>query len=352
MRHLKKLITLTILIISFPVFTSLTNDTNETMSGLILEGSNLKALVNIQGGMYLKQGHTVGFHFDLLNRFAAHQRCNIKIKPVSGCDPWKELAEGRVDIVVADAGRDTIPEEYSHLLISSLDLNEYEQVWVVSKERYNLLQNMNHWFGYFQNSEEYTELVTSYYRRYDRENFKGGKVTLLSPYDSLIKIYSASIGWDWRLLASLIYQESKFSISARSVKGAHGLMQIRNATAKQFNIEDLYDPEQNIKAGTLMIKRLMGLFDNPEIDSLNRVKFVLAAYNAGEGRVDDIRSFAQHLGVNHNQWDSTKVVLGQMKKSDKLPEGLLKLGSFKGTETVRFVDDIISRYENYKELVK
>ncbi len=352
MRHIKKFITLFILLLSFPLFTSLSNKRSETMAGVILEGSKLNALVNIQGGIYLRQGHPVGFHFDLLNRFASHQRCNIKIRPVSTCNPWKELAEGRADIVVADAGKDTIPDEYSHLLISSMELNEFEQVWVVSKEKYHLLQNMNHWFGFFQNSKDYTELVTAYYRPYVRENFKYGPVSMLSPYDSLIKIYSSSIGWDWRLLAALIYQESKFSLGARSGRGAHGLMQIRSATAKQFNIEDMYDPEQNIKAGTLMIKRLMGLYNNDGIDSLNRVKFVLAAYNAGEGRVEDIRRFALHMGVNHNDWDSTKVVIGQMRKGEKIPEGLLKLGSFKGTETIRFVDDIINRFENYKDLVK
>ena len=300
----------------------------------------------------MKKGHPVGFHYELLNRFAQHQRCNIKVTPVDGTNPWKELAEGRVDIVVADAARDTIPDEYSGLFISSLDLNDYEQVWVVTKEKYPLLQNLNYWFGYYQHSREYDNLVYSYYRYYERDSFKNRITTHLSPYDSLIKKYSATIGWDWRLLASLIYQESKFSLSARSFKGACGLMQIKNSTAKQFNIEDVYDPEENIRAGTLYINRLIKLYNRPEIDSLNQVKFVLAAYNAGEGRLNDIRRAADFLEINANDWENAKEVLGAIRTIDRLPQELTCLSGFKGTETIKYVDEIISRYELYSKLVR
>jgi len=352
MRLILKYISVFLILFTLIIITSQKEENIKERGAIILEGSVLNALVNIKGGVYLKSGHPVGFHFDLLNRFAEHQRCFIKIKPVTDCNPWLELTEGRVEIVVADSRRDTIPEEYSHLLISSLDLNEFEQVWVVTKENYHLLQNMNYWFGFFQNSKDYNALVKSYYKNYPRVNFTDGIVSTLSPYDALIKSYSSSIGWDWRLMASLIYQESKFSMSARSGRGAYGLMQIRNATAKQFGIDNIYDPEQNIKAGTLMIKRLINLYKSSDIDSINRIKFVLAAYNAGEGRVEDIRNLAEHKGVNPNNWDSVKVVIAHMKSSEKIPKGVIKLGNFKGTETLKFVDNILDRYENYKVLVR
>ena len=351
MRLILKYISIFIILLTLIIISSAKEDRISDRDSFVLEGVEFNVLININGGIYLKSGHPVGFHFDLLNRFADHQRCLIKIKPVTDCNPWEELAQGRVDIVVADAGRDTIPENYSHLFISSLELNDFDQVWVVTKENYNLLQNMNHWFGYFQNSKDYKALVNSYYRRYPRVNITG-MVSTLSPYDSLIKSYSSSIGWDWRLLASLIYQESKFSMDARSGRGAYGLMQIRNATAKQFGVENIYDPEQNIKAGTLMIKRLLNLYRSEDIDSVNRVKFALAAYNAGEGRVDDIRRLAEHKGANPNNWDSTKVIIAHMKNSEKIPQGVLKLGNFKGTETLNFVDEVLDRFENYKVLVR
>lgn len=352
MRPILKLIFLLSIALITPALSTSGGGNNIEKTRYSIEGRDLKAMVVIKGGMYLNQGHPVGFHFDLLNRFADDQRCRVKIKPVIESDPWKELTEGRVDLLVVDSVRDTIPDEYSHLVISGLDLNEYEQVWVVTKENYPMLQNMNNWLGYYRNSDDYSALIRKYYKQYQRVSFENGPISVLSPYDSIIKRYASSIGWDWRLLASLIYQESKFSMSARSGRGAHGLMQVMSQSAQHLDISEIYDPEKNIKAGTMLIKRLTNLYKSPDIDSLNRIKFVLAAYNAGEGRVEDIRRFAIHTGINHNEWDSAKSVISMMRERENLPEGVVKLGTFKGTETLNFVDSILERYDNYKVLVR
>ena len=352
MRPTPKILFTIFLVVIHALLSSFGKHISENKYSTYLEGKEVKALVNIKGGMYLKQGHPVGFHFDLLNRFALHQKCSVKIKPVIESNPWIELISGRVDILVVDSQKDTIPDEFAHLVISSIDLNHHEQVWVVKKENYQMLENLNYWFSYFRQSKEYMQLINSYYRKYSGVSYSQGPVSVLSPYDQLIKEYSSSIGWDWRLLASLIYQESKFSMSAKSSRGAQGLMQVRTSTAKQFNIDNIFDPEQNIKAGTLFIKRLQGFYNVPEIDSVNRIKLTLAAYNAGEGRVEDIRKLAIHRGINHNNWDSLTVVVSDMRNRENIPEGVIKLGSFKGYETLKFVNEIISRYEDYKVLVK
>jgi membrane-bound lytic murein transglycosylase F len=335
-----------------PVLSSFGRHISDNKYSTFLEGKEVRALVNIKGGMYLKQGHPVGFHFDLLNRFAGHQRCSVNIKPVLGGDPWSDLLSGKVDILVVDSQKDTIPDEFSDKVISSVDLNHHEQVWVVMKENYQMLENLNYWFSFFRQSKEYKQLLNSYYRKYSGVSYAVGPVSVLSPYDKLIKEYSKSIGWDWRLLAALIYQESKFSMTAKSSRGAQGLMQVRSATAKQFEIDNVFDPEQNIKAGTLFIKRLQRLYSQPDIDSVNRIKFTLAAYNAGEGRLEDIRQFAIHKGVNHNDWDSLTEVVADMRYKENIPEGVTKLGSFKGNETLKYVEEVISRYEDYKVLVR
>lgn len=342
--------------VTFILLHPLLSSSGEGHSGeryhFLLEGKNLKAMVNINGGIYLKKGHPVGFHFELLNNFASHQKCNIRIAPAQENNPWDLLISGAIDILVVDSAKDTIPYEYSDRVISSLELNGSDQVWVVTKDNYPMLQNMNYWFGYYSHTKDYKHLEKKYYRDYSRISFPNGQVTVLSPYDQIIKEHSKLIGWDWRLLASLIYQESKFSVSAKSHRNAYGLMQILPSTAKHYNVEDLHDPEQNIKAGTLLIKRLIRIYDSYDMDSTNRVKFVLAAYNAGEGRLEDIRRAAQHKSVNANEWDSLKTVIPYMNLKGSLPKDLLKYGNFKGTETLNFVDEIVNRYENYKLMVK
>lgn len=355
MSHIRPIIKF-IFAITFVLLHPILSSSDEGHSGerysYFLEGKDLKAMVNVNGGMYLKQGHPVGFHFELLNRFATHQRCDIRIAPTQENNPWDLLINGSIDILVVNSATDTIPYEYSHRVISSLELNKNNQVWVVTKENYPMLQNMNYWFGYYSRTKEYRNLESKYYRQYRRLTFPNGPVTVLSPYDQIIKEYSKSIGWDWRLLASLIYQESKFSVSAKSHRNAYGLMQVLPSTALHYEIEDLYDPEQNIKAGTLFIKRLIGLYNTSEIDSVNKIKFVLAAYNAGEGRLEDIRRAAQYKSINANEWDSLKTVIPYMSLKGELPKDLLRHGNFKGVETLNFVDQIVDRYENYKMLVK
>ncbi|MDD2418997.1 MAG: hypothetical protein EOM16_06905 [Bacteroidia bacterium] len=352
MRSILKLIIALFFIIIHPVLSSSDEGHSAESYSFHLEGSHLNAMVNINGGMYLNHGHPVGFHFELLNRFASHQNCNIKISPAQDKDPWEQLLSGKTDILVMDAQKDSIPEEFSDKVIASLELNSNNQVWVVRKSDFPILQSMNYWFGYYNHTKEYKNLENKYYRIYSRTNFNNGPVNVLSPYDHIIKQYSRQLGWDWRLLASLIYQESKFKVSARSSRNAYGLMQVLPSTAKAYDIDNLYDPEQNIKAGTLFLRRLVNLYNKEEIDSLNKIKLVLAAYNAGEGRVADIQRVAEYKQINQYHWDSLKTVIPLMNHKGEIPMDLLKHGSFKGIETLNFVDEILGRYDNYKALVK
>ncbi|MCK9304309.1 MAG: transglycosylase SLT domain-containing protein [Bacteroidales bacterium] len=316
------------------------------------QNDTLKAGIRVPDGIFLKQGHITGFHYELLKRFASRARCHIVIKPCNSDNPWKMVSDGELDLLVADSENDTIPEIYQTELISGIELNQYKQVWVVRKSDYSRLEDMNHWISTFRQSREYYELLARYRKIPGNQTvrkFRGTK--FLSPYDTLIKKYATSIEWDWRLLASLIYQESKFSMEAKSSRGAHGLMQIRQATAREFNIDNIYDPEQNIKAGTLMLRRLSRIYSGLELDSLNSLKLVLAAYNAGEGRVEDLRRYAIHKGADPNDWESIVGIIPSMRHSENIPGGVLRLGTFNGRETVRFVKEVLERYDYYKEFI-
>lgn len=329
------------------------NMTKYERNVFFLEGDTIDVKVNIEGGIYIRQGHPSGFHYELLNRFAKNEKCVVMLVPQKEDESWDALLAGAIDVLVINADKEIIPEEYSDFLISSVEVNENQDVWVVRKDEIILLQQLNYWFNYFKQSKDYSQLVNRYYRRYRGISISSpGGASVLSPYDEIIKRHAKNIGWDWRLLASLIYQESKFSMNVSSSRGAHGLMQIRQATANQFNVDNIFDPEQNVKAGTLLIKRLQKMFNDPAMDSLNRLKFVLAAYNAGEGRVIDMRNLARHKGADPNDWTVIKELIPQMRNNPAIPAGILKLGSFKGNETLKFVDEVIDRYQLYANLVR
>src|SRR5205807_1074132 len=123
---------------------------------------------------------------------------------------------------------------------------------------------------------------------------KRGKETMgsggsLSPYDPLIQKAAAKYGYDWRLVAAQIYQESRFDPQRKSWCGAQGLFQIMPATAKELGVKDPFDVQQGIDGGLKYMARLTKHFESVP-DSVERYKLALAAYNCGAGHVDDARS--------------------------------------------------------------
>ena len=79
----------------------------------------------------------------------------------------------------------------------------------------------------------------------------------ISHYDHIIQRYAKNINWDWRLVAAVIHQESRFNPNARSWCGAQGLMQLMPGTAHQLGVyNNVYNPEINIQAGTNYLKQI------------------------------------------------------------------------------------------------
>lgn len=97
--------------------------------------------------------------------------------------------------------------------------------------------------------------------------------------DQLISSIGETEGVDPRFIHAVIWQESKYQLTARSPVGAQGLMQLMPATARRFGCTDPHDPTENITAGTKYLSWLLKRFDG-------NVELALAGYNAGEGSVD------------------------------------------------------------------
>ncbi len=98
-------------------------------------------------------------------------------------------------------------------------------------------------------------------------------------YDPLIRQHAAREGVRPDLVRAVIQTESAFNPSARSSKGALGLMQLMPTTASELGVLDPFDPEQNIRGGVTYLRRLLDRYQNNE-------ELALAAYNAGPRAVD------------------------------------------------------------------
>lgn len=146
--------------------------------------------------------------------------------------------------------------------------------------------------------------------------------------------YAAGHGLDWLLTLAQGYQESRLDHSVVSPVGAVGVMQVLPETAKDMGIEDVDDLESNVLAGVRYVRYLIDhFFDDPEIDSSNRMMFALAAYNAGPNRIRRLRQLAAERGLDPNRWFNNveRVVAEKV-----------------GRETVRYVSNIYKYYVAYR----
>jgi len=172
----------------------------------------------------------------------------------------------------------------------------------------------------------------------------------LSPYDELIKKYSARYEFDWRLMTALCFQESRFDPRARSWVGAQGLFQVMPATGKAMGFTRLEDPEIGIHAGIRYLHGLLKKLD-PKIEFRHRVRFAMAGYNAGIGHVADARRLARQLGRDPDKWFNHVADMMPLLQKPKYYRKA-RHGYCRGSEPKKYVSEIQNRYDNYVKIVK
>ena len=172
----------------------------------------------------------------------------------------------------------------------------------------------------------------------------------ISEYDEIIKKGVRRLGWDWRMMAAIVWNESRFNIHAVSSQGARGLMQFMPRTARRFGLEEeeeLKDPKKNIKAGVEYLKFLERRFDEIE-DRDERIKFVLAGYNAGPGHVRDAMALAEKHGYDPHVWvGNVEKWLLALQESKYYNDEVCKHGFFRGRYTVQYVRKVFEKYYFY-----
>ncbi len=231
-------------------------------------------------------------------------------------------------------------------------------VWMVNREGEDLLAAFNQWLGQYKKSRKFSVLFEKYFVGErtvsvigsDFYSVRGGKI---SPYDGAIRKYSRLINWDWRLLAALIYKESKFQPQAQAWSGASGLMQLMPDLTEQYGLDSLSAPEKHIEAGVKYIAGLEKQFLPLVPDHDERVKFVLAAYNVGLGHVLDARRLAEKYGKDNTVW-TNHVDTFLLRKSQPAyyRDSQAYYGYCRGEEPYAFVRDVMETYQLYRNAIR
>lgn len=268
----------------------------------------------------------------------------------------EKVANGEYDLTLSDSHILDIELTWRDDIKAVFPIGEpRKDAWAVRKKDVGLLAEVNKFI-----KKEYKGLFYNIaYNKYFKNSHKIKKHKMeridlnpdgnISSYDDLVKKYTDQYGFDWRLIVSQMYQESRFNPKAKSWVGAKGLMQVMPRTAKELELTDLEDPEIGIHAGIKYMKWVRERFES-ELDVKDRMWFTLAAYNAGQGHIKDARRLARKKGWNPNRWfnhvEKALLLLSKKEYAKKARHGYVR-----GQEPVNYVRNIKDRYEAYVLLV-
>jgi membrane-bound lytic murein transglycosylase F len=223
--------------------------------------------------------------------------------------------------------------------------------WALRKDTPKLEEEVDKWFKEI-NAKEYNALYNKYFiqaKFFGDYKVKVGKGAI-SPYDDLLKKYAQQLNWDWHLLAAICYEESRFDYTATSWSGARGLMQLMPRTFAIYCNEgdDIEDPEANIRASTLYLKALVSMFKNVP-DKEERLKFILAAYNAGQAHIFDAMALAEKYNKEKYIWyNNVEEYLLLKSRKEYYTDPVVKSGYFRGEFAVRYVTDVLHTFERFR----
>jgi len=159
----------------------------------------------------------------------------------------------------------------------------------------------------------------------------------LAKFEAVVKFfrkYGDKYDLDYLLVMAQGYQESKLDQAVRSPSGAIGVMQVLPSTGKEMGVGDITKVESNIHAGVKYVRFMMNqYYANEPMDPLNKGLFTFASYNAGPGKISQLRKVAAKRGLDPNRWFNNVEVVA----AEKI-----------GRETVQYVSNIYKYYLAYK----
>ena len=262
----------------------------------------------------------------------------------NNADPLADVDSGQADYAIIDDREFTFSHHLFPNVFLGFTLPEDRPVnWIVRRGAHDLLIATNRFFNHVASSGRLAKLEleeTGDARPFQYEEsreFQAHMSERLPRFQPLFEAASAQTGIDWRLLAAIGYQESKWNPIAQSGDGAFGVMMLTSDTADAMGIADRSNPEQNISAGARYFASVREKLPD-RIPEPDRTWLTVAAYNVGFGHLEDARVLAQTRGKNPDSWSDVRDQLPLL--GEERWYSLVKRGYARGWEPVQFVDRV------------
>jgi membrane-bound lytic murein transglycosylase F len=265
---------------------------------------------------------------------------------------FARVANGTADVTIADAAEFSLGRHFHPELRPAFKLAESEAIaWALSPRSTDLMAEVRDYFSEITAVGRLAEILARHERslkrfhRVDAAKFVATVRERLAEYRPWFEEASQETGIDWRLLAAIGYQESRWQPSAVSPTGVRGLMMLTAETARRVGIVDRNNPRDSILGGARYLALIRKTIPK-KIPEPDRTWLTLAAYNIGYGHLEDARILAERRGLSPNSWPAvreTLPLLGQERWYKKA-----KRGYARGWEPVGFVRNV----QTYAELLE
>jgi membrane-bound lytic murein transglycosylase F len=262
------------------------------------------------------------------------------------------VANGSIDYTIADSTEFSLAHDVHPELRIAFDFPGNESLaWAVSARNRDFLRDIDNYFARISSTGELAAIVQRYYGRAENLEFVGPR-GFMRDMQSRLPLYrkwfeeaAVQSSQDWRLLAAIGYQESKWNPSAASPSGAKGLMQLMGMSLSAAQVSDPKDPRQSIFGGARYFKLVFDKIPShvPEPD---RTWFALAAYNTGYGHLEDARVLTQKAGRDPDSWQDVREFLPLLAQEHWYTQ--TENGYARGWEPVRYVDNV----RGYRDLLE
>jgi len=261
------------------------------------------------------------------------------------------VSEGVIDFTVSDANLAKINTRFYKNIDVDLSLSIKQKIaFGLRKSSPALKARLDEWLERYKHSAEFKYIKHKYYNlkpissgsNKEYSSLKGGKISI---YDDFFKEASLETGWEWKLLASLCFQESRFNPEVVSFGGAYSMMQFMPEIGPLYGVYIDSPPREQIIGGA---NKLATDYQSwaEILDETQRKKFTIATYNSGKSHILDAQRLAFKYGLDPNVWDDNveKMVLN-LSKRKFYKDPVVKSGIAKGSVTYNYVKEIFQRYE-------
>jgi membrane-bound lytic murein transglycosylase F len=262
------------------------------------------------------------------------------------------VARGSIDYTIADSAEFALAHDVHPELRIAFDFaREQSLAWAVSAHDPDFLRTISDYFARAKADGALADIVKRYYSRSQDMDFVGPR-GFMRDIQNRLRLYrewfeqaAAATSADWRLLAAMAYQESKWDPAAASTSGARGLMQLTGETASEARVSNPADPRQSIFGGARYFKQVYDKIP-AHVPEPDRTWFALAAYNIGYGHLEDARVLVQKAGRNADSWQDVREFLPLLAQESYYTQA--ENGYARGWEPVRYVDNV----RGYRDLLE